>query len=82
VGLLKVDVERGELDVLRGVSEQHWPLIQQVALEVHDTRGRLADVVALLQAQGFEDVVVDQQPRLRGSALHNVFAVRHRPAAG
>jgi len=39
VGLLKVDVERAELDVLRGVREEHWPLVRQVAMEVHDGGG-------------------------------------------
>lgn len=34
VNLLKVDVERAELDVLLGVQPRHWPLIQQVAMEV------------------------------------------------
>jgi FkbM family methyltransferase len=34
VDLLKVDVERAELQVLQGVQQQHWPLIQQLALEV------------------------------------------------
>ena len=30
VDLLKVDVERAELDVLRGISSQDWPRIRQV----------------------------------------------------
>lgn len=30
VDLLKIDVERAELDVLRGVAPAHWPLIHQV----------------------------------------------------
>lgn len=34
VDLLKVDVERAELQVLRGVQRHHWPRIQQLAMEV------------------------------------------------
>jgi FkbM family methyltransferase len=30
VDLLKIDVEGAEVDVLLGVKEKHWPLIQQV----------------------------------------------------
>ena len=30
VHLLKIDVERAELEVLAGVEVTHWPLIQQV----------------------------------------------------
>ena len=33
MGLLKVDVERAELAVLRGVSAAHWPIVRQVAME-------------------------------------------------
>ncbi|MFF8732698.1 FkbM family methyltransferase [Streptomyces sp. NPDC015171] len=36
VDLLKVDVERAELDVLRGIEDLHWPLIHTVVVEVHD----------------------------------------------
>ncbi|TGD36472.1 hypothetical protein EB834_19580 [Brevibacterium aurantiacum] len=30
VSLLKIDVERSELDVIRGISADHWPLIERV----------------------------------------------------
>ena len=36
VGLLKVDVERAELAVLRGIRPEHWRRIRQVVMEVHD----------------------------------------------
>lgn len=32
--MLKVDVERGEWEVLQGIEPQHWSVIQQVAMEV------------------------------------------------
>lgn len=34
VDLLKVDVERAELLVLQGIAPHHWPIIQQVTMEV------------------------------------------------
>jgi len=34
INLMKVDVERAEWQVLQGIQQQHWPLIQQVAMEV------------------------------------------------
>lgn len=40
INLLKIDVEHSELDVLRGIEAEHWPLIQQVVLEAHDINGR------------------------------------------
>jgi len=38
IHLLKVDVERAELLVLQGISQQHWPIIQQVTMEVGGLR--------------------------------------------
>ena len=45
VDLLKIDCE-AELNVLQGISNEHWPRIQQVIAEVHDIDGRLDQVVA------------------------------------
>ena len=75
VTMLKVDVERAELDVLAGVSESHWPRIHRVNLECHDTSGSLDRVLDLLRRRaGFDDVRVD---RLFGYArLYNVAARR------
>ena len=52
IDFLKVDVEGAEVEVLRGIKAQHWPLIQQVALEVENFASR-DTVLAVLQAQGF-----------------------------
>jgi 31-O-methyltransferase len=42
VDLLKIDVEKAELDVFRGLDEPDWPRIKQVVVEVHGTtRGSL-----------------------------------------
>ncbi|MFF0445677.1 FkbM family methyltransferase [Streptomyces sp. NPDC004609] len=75
VDLLKVDVERAELDVLRGVEPGHWPLIRSVVAEAHDENGRLAELAGLLLAQGFE-VSVHQDPLLSGTGLYDVEARR------
>jgi FkbM family methyltransferase len=53
IDLLKIDVERAELDVLRGLRDEHWPLVQQVVAEV-DTRENLERIVPMLEARGFE----------------------------
>ncbi|MFF6995686.1 FkbM family methyltransferase [Streptomyces sp. NPDC008313] len=75
VDLLKVDVERAELDVLRGVEQGLWPLIGAVVAEVHDEDGRLDAVRRLLRSHGFT-VDVRQDPLLAGTALYDVDAVR------
>ena len=72
VSLLKIDVERAELDVLEGIAEQDWPRIQQVSAEVHDWKGRKAQVERLLRAH-YDSVVFEQSHDLRDSTLFNVY---------
>ena len=78
IDLLKIDVQKSELDVLAGIREDDWPKIGQIVLEVHDTDGRLAEVSGLLRRHGF-DLTVEQDDMYEGSTLYNLFAVR-RPA--
>ncbi len=75
IDLLKVDVEKSELDVLRGVEEQDWRKIRQVVVEAQDGDGRLARILELLESQGFE-VVVEQDALLKNTAIYNVYATR------
>ncbi|GGL39417.1 FkbM family methyltransferase [Nocardia jinanensis] len=75
IGLLEVDVERAELDVLRGIAERDWPRIRAVVAEVHDTAGRLAQFRDLLGVHGLS-ARIRQDPSLRGTDLHEVYAVR------
>ncbi|MET8467667.1 FkbM family methyltransferase, partial [Micromonospora zamorensis] len=85
IDLLKIDVQRAEADVLAGLDDRHWPLVAQVAMEVHDapgtdTEGRLAELVATFEARGF-DVVTRQDDLLIGTDRHTLHAVRPEYAA-
>jgi FkbM family methyltransferase len=73
VSLLKIDVEKGEMDVLAGIDAADWPKIRRVVVEVHDIAGRLVRVETLLRRRGF-DVVVDHDRMLQGTGLWNVYA--------
>ncbi|HKV09944.1 MAG TPA: amino acid adenylation domain-containing protein [Thermoanaerobaculia bacterium] len=80
IDLLKIDVQRAELDVLHGLDEEHWPLVRQVVLEVHDapgdeSEGRVHEIRALLERHGFA-VVIEQDELLTGTDRYNVYAVR------
>jgi FkbM family methyltransferase len=79
IDLLKVDVQKAELDVLRGVADEDWPRIRQVVMEVHDLDGRLATIEAMLRERGFR-VAVEQDEAVEGTILHNLFAVRPEDA--
>jgi amino acid adenylation domain-containing protein/FkbM family methyltransferase len=80
IDLLKIDVEKSEMEVLAGVRDEDWPKIRQVVVEVHDEDGRLERALALLRKHGFE-AVAEQEPALAASGFHNVYA-RRPEAAG
>jgi FkbM family methyltransferase len=80
IDLIKIDAQRAEFDVLRGIEPHHWPLIQQISMEVHDevgspTEGRVQQVEQLLGEQGFR-VTVGIEEMLRGTGRYAVYAVR------
>jgi FkbM family methyltransferase len=80
IDLLKIDVQRAEACVINGIREEHWPLVKQIAMEVHDeseaaSSGRLQMLTELLRARGFR-VTVEQEPHLSGTDRHNLFASR------
>ncbi|HLW76503.1 MAG TPA: FkbM family methyltransferase [Bryobacteraceae bacterium] len=75
IDLLKVDVEKSEREVLAGIRQEHWGLIRQAVVEVHDEHGALHQVKDTLTSHGFR-VTVEQNPRLKGTAIVNLFAIR------
>jgi amino acid adenylation domain-containing protein/FkbM family methyltransferase len=74
IDLLKINVEKSELDVLLGIDEDDWPKIKQVVLEV-DVAENLTAIVALLDQHGF-DYVVMQDTLLNNTELCYVYATR------
>ena len=83
IDLLKVDVERSELAVLKGVRPEHWAMVRQVAMEVHDSAGgtkELEECRRLLRDVGSFDEkrIVAEQPddSREGSTLWNLYASR------
>ncbi|HTR42243.1 MAG TPA: FkbM family methyltransferase [Pseudomonadales bacterium] len=76
VDLLKVDAEKCELEILYGIDDGTWQLIDQVVIEVHDrTRRMVEEVQELLVKQGFQ-CAVEEEKFLTGSGLFNVYARR------
>lgn len=80
IDLLKVDVQKSELQVLEGIEPADWPRVRQVVLEVHDVDGGLNRVTALLERQGFR-VTAEQDDMYTGSLLYNLYAIRPSDAA-
>ncbi len=75
IDLLKVDVEKSELAVLQGISEQDWPKIKQTVMEIHDLDGRLETIKKLLIKHGLTKITIEQEPTLQGSNVYSLYAM-------
>ncbi|MDZ8032059.1 non-ribosomal peptide synthetase [Nostoc sp. DedSLP04] len=75
IDLLKIDVEKSEQDVLSGIQQEDWQKIQQIVVEVHNTNGRLEEIVALLKEREF-DLTIEQDALLEDTGLYNIYARR------
>jgi non-ribosomal peptide synthase protein (TIGR01720 family) len=78
IDLLKIDVQRSEVDVLRGIAPSDWAHIHQVVLEVHDkdgwgTEGRVRSISNLLEQEGFH-VHAEQYGALEGTDRWGIYA--------
>jgi FkbM family methyltransferase len=76
INLLKIDVERSELEVLMGIEEKDWPKINQIVVEVHDIENQLENIQNLLKIKGFAKISLEQDPFLKASKNFNLFATR------
>ncbi len=76
IDLLKLDVEKSEMDALKGLKDEHWPLVQQMIVEVHDIENRLEELQVLLADKGFS-THLGQETLLEGSPLYVIYAIRH-----
>lgn len=75
IDLLKMDVQKSELDVLFGIDDVHWPHIRQIVGEVHNIANRVEQMQAMLKCRGY-DVVVIQDRLYTGSTHYNLYASR------
>jgi FkbH-like protein len=75
IDLLKIDCEGSECAVLAGIADEHWPLVRQVVVEVHDPAAG-ERVGALLAECGFDVLVDASNELLRRTGFVHVFARR------
>jgi FkbM family methyltransferase len=59
IDLLKIDAEGCEVDILNALEPQHWDLIHQIAIEVHDQEQNLPKVIKIIETNGMKAVPVD-----------------------
>lgn len=73
IDLLKIDVEKSEIEVLNGIDELHWSLIKQLVIEVHDNDSNLKWVENFLLNKGY-NVYIEEDSLVKNSKLYNVYA--------
>jgi FkbM family methyltransferase len=76
INLLKIDVEKSEVDVLLGIDDRDWCKIDQIVVEVHDDDRQLEKIKTLLADKEFRKVVVQQDPFLKAINTFNIYALR------
>jgi hypothetical protein len=76
IDLLKIDVEKGEWDVLLGIDDEDWNKIQQIVIEVHEIDNRLEKISRLLNDHGLNRLTVEQAPLFAGTHIFNLYGRR------
>ncbi len=62
IDLLKVDVEGAEANVLSGIRDEHWDMIQQIVMETHNGIEDTKKIESELQARGFRTQIETVMP--------------------
>jgi len=80
IDLLKIDVQKAELEVLGGIDGPDWPQVRQLVIEVHDIDDRLKKITDLLRAREYIIRVGEQAPIHKNTVVRFVYAMQ-RPGA-
>lgn len=76
IDLLKIDVEKAEMDVMLGFTTEDWLKVRQVVIEIHNLDNRLDNIQSLLSQSGFKILAIDQDNIFKGSNIYNLYASR------
>jgi len=71
IDLLKIDAEKSELDILKGIRVEHWAIIKQIVIEVHAENNQLEEVRIILENYGFE-IEIEQDTLYPN--IYNIYA--------
>ena len=63
IDLIKIDVEKAELQVLNGIGHKTWKKIRQIAIEIHDIDNRIEKIKKILIKNKFKNITItDKAP--------------------
>src|SRR6185369_7257271 len=76
IDLLKIDAEKSELDIIKGIEDGDWPKIDQIVIEIHDRTGEsVKRIEDLLVEKGYR-CAVEQETLLEHAGFLNLYAIR------
>jgi FkbH-like protein/FkbM family methyltransferase len=76
IDLLKIDAEKSELDIIKGIEDHDWPKIEQIVIEIHDcTHEAVRRIEHLLIERGYR-CAVEQETLLEHAGFFNLYATR------
>ncbi|MEC8968751.1 MAG: FkbM family methyltransferase [Bacteroidota bacterium] len=76
IDLLKLDCEGHEWEVIKGINNEHWKIINAVVMEVHNIENRAQKVEEILRKNGFSKITLEKEKALENTDLVNVYALR------
>lgn len=76
IDLLKIDAEKSEYEILRGVDEEHFEIINQIVVEVHDIDDKLQKVKSILEP-GF-DLKIMKDENYKENVMYTVYAKKSK----
>ena len=80
IDLLKIDAEKSELGIIKGIEDGDWPKIDQIVIEIHDHTGAAVKRIEELQNGKGYRCVVEHENLLEHSGLFNFYATRDAAA--
>ena len=76
IDLLKVDAEKSELAILKGIADCDWPKIDQIVMEIHGpTRVAIKQIEKFLMGKGYR-CALEHETQLERTGLFNLYATR------
>ncbi len=74
IDILKIDVQKAELEVLQGIDADDWRRIRHLVIEIHDIGGRVQEITQLLHGHGYRTSVAETAAIHRNSVVRFLYA--------
>ena len=76
IDLLKIDAQKSEIDILKGIDEKSWKMINQIIIEAHDCGDSFASIKLLLTYHGF-GYSIKNHPMHKTSNVKMIYAIKN-----